>query len=120
MDFEVKLPVIPEQQFLITDYGAVMGGKVSNTQAFARAITAAEKAGGGTVVIPAGIWLTGPISSIPGRLRGAAENPYGIADSCERSREYCYYRSRNFRWKWTALETFEGNEGDKEAMGGMP
>lgn len=61
MNFEVKLPVIPEQQFLITDYGAVMGGKASNTQAFAGAIAAAAEAGGGTVVIPAGIWLTGPI-----------------------------------------------------------
>ncbi len=59
--FEVKLPEIPEQQFVITEYGAVSGGKVSNTKAFAKAIQAAAEAGGGTVVIPAGIWLTGPI-----------------------------------------------------------
>lgn len=61
MNFEVKLPKIPEKQFLITEYGAVTGGKVSNTKAFAAAIEAASEAGGGTVVIPAGIWLTGPI-----------------------------------------------------------
>lgn len=61
MDFEVKLPEIPEREFVITEYGAVTGGKVSNTAAFAKAIAAAVEAGGGTVVIPAGIWLTGPI-----------------------------------------------------------
>lgn len=61
MNFEVKLPEIPEKQFVITEYGAMSGGKASNTRAFAAAIEAAYRAGGGTVVIPAGIWLTGPI-----------------------------------------------------------
>lgn len=58
---DVKLPNIPEREFLITEYGAVSGGKVSNTKAFAAAIEAATEAGGGIVVIPPGIWLTGPI-----------------------------------------------------------
>lgn len=59
--FEVLLPEIPAKEFDITEYGAVNGGKVSNTTAFANAIQAASKAGGGKVVIPPGIWLTGPI-----------------------------------------------------------
>ncbi len=58
---DVKLPEIPKQQFDITEYGAVSNGKVSNTKAFAAAIEAASNAGGGSVVIPAGVWLTGPI-----------------------------------------------------------
>lgn len=58
---EVRLPEIPEQRYVITEYGAVRNGKASNTKAFAAAIAAASEAGGGTVVIPAGIWLTGPI-----------------------------------------------------------
>lgn len=57
----VKLPEIPEKQYSITEYGAVSNGKASNTKAIADAIEAASEAGGGTVVIPAGIWLTGPI-----------------------------------------------------------
>lgn len=57
----VKLPEIPEKQYLITEYGAVSNGKISNTKAIAAAIRAASEAGGGTVVIPAGVWLTGPI-----------------------------------------------------------
>ena len=61
MRFEVNLPEIPEKEFVITEFGAVMGGKVSNSAAFAGAIEAAAQAGGGKVVIPPGIWLTGPI-----------------------------------------------------------
>lgn len=60
-NFEVKLPEIPKAQFDITEYGAVSNGKVSNTKAFAAAIDAAHEAGGGKIVIPAGVWLTGPI-----------------------------------------------------------
>lgn len=58
---DVKLPEIPEKRFLITEYGAVPNGKASNTKAIAAAIEAAAQAGGGTVVIPPGVWLTGPI-----------------------------------------------------------
>ena len=61
-DFEVKLPVIPEQEFDVSDFGAVSDGVTSNTKAFAAAIQSASDAGGGRVVIPAGIWLTGPIA----------------------------------------------------------
>ncbi|ACX65101.1 glycoside hydrolase family 28 protein [Paenibacillus sp. FSL H8-0457] len=55
------LPVIPEHTVTITDYGAVGDGVYDNTQAFHQAIEACAKAGGGTLVIPPGIWLTGPI-----------------------------------------------------------
>lgn len=58
---EVQLPNIPNQSFTITDYGAVSDGLTDNTQAFKQAIEACSAAGGGKVIIPAGIWLTGPI-----------------------------------------------------------
>ena len=58
---DVKLPEIPEKRFVITEYGAVPNGKASNTKAIAAAIEAASQAGGGKVVIPPGVWLTGPI-----------------------------------------------------------
>lgn len=45
----------------IMDYGAVKSWEVKSTEAIARAIDAASAAGGGTVVIPAGPFLTGPI-----------------------------------------------------------
>jgi polygalacturonase len=57
----VQEPVIPGNMVNITDFGAVPGGQVLNSQAFADAIDAVTAKGGGKVVIPAGIWLTGPI-----------------------------------------------------------
>jgi polygalacturonase len=58
----IQEPVIPDNTVWITDFGAVNGGHVINTEAFAKAIEAVTKKGGGKVVIPPGIWLTGPIS----------------------------------------------------------
>jgi polygalacturonase len=57
----VKEPIIPNNSVNIKDFGAVSGGQVLNTQAFAKAIAAVSKKGGGKVIIPPGIWLTGPI-----------------------------------------------------------
>jgi polygalacturonase len=58
---EVEIPVFPDKQFQITEFGAVGDGVTGNTEAINRAIEACSQSGGGTVVIPAGIWLTGPI-----------------------------------------------------------
>lgn len=57
-----ELPVIPKYTVTITDYGAVGDGVYDNTQAFHQAIEACAKAGGGKVVIPPGIWHTGPLT----------------------------------------------------------
>jgi hypothetical protein len=57
----VQEPKIPENTVNILDFGAVEGGQVINTDAFAKAIDAVTQKGGGKVIIPAGIWLTGPI-----------------------------------------------------------
>lgn len=57
----IKEPVIPSNVVNIKDFGAVSGGQEINTDAFAAAIDAVTKKGGGKVVIPAGVWLTDPI-----------------------------------------------------------
>jgi len=57
----IQKPVIPDYSVSITDFGAVNGGKVLNTQAFADAIAAVSEKGGGKVIVPPGVWLTGPI-----------------------------------------------------------
>ena len=50
--------------FNIADYGAVDDAKVSSTEAFHRALAECQKAGGGTVEIPAGHYLTGPLDLV--------------------------------------------------------
>ena len=58
---QVIEPQIPLNSVTITDFGAVGDGMVLNTEAFRKAIEAVSSKGGGTVVIPRGMWLTGPI-----------------------------------------------------------
>jgi polygalacturonase len=54
-------PVFPGREFVITDYGAVGDGHTDCTGAFRDAIAACSRDGGGRVVVPAGVFLTGAI-----------------------------------------------------------
>ncbi|AZT89493.1 glycoside hydrolase family 28 protein [Caldicellulosiruptor changbaiensis] len=45
----------------VRDFGAVGNGQVKDTEAFKKAIEASWEQGGGTVYVPAGVYLTGPI-----------------------------------------------------------
>jgi len=61
-----SLPVIKQVQFKkdsfnIIRYGAVAGGNILNTKSINAAISACAANGGGTVLVPAGLWLSGPI-----------------------------------------------------------
>lgn len=61
-----SLPVIQQtafkkDSFYITRFGAVADGVTLNTKAINTAIDACNKKGGGIVVVPAGLWLTGPV-----------------------------------------------------------
>ncbi len=57
----LEMFVFPAKDFPITKYGAKAGNVTATTQAFAKAMAACRKAGGGRVVVPAGVWLTGPV-----------------------------------------------------------
>ncbi|SDX23117.1 Glycosyl hydrolases family 28 [Paenibacillus sp. PDC88] len=59
--YHVELPDIPQREFQIVDFGAIGNGLYDNTDHINSALTACAQAGGGRVIIPAGIWLTGPI-----------------------------------------------------------
>ena len=54
-------PEFPDYSVSIVDFGAVGNGQALNSDAFAAAIAAVSEKGGGRVLIPRGIWLTGPI-----------------------------------------------------------
>ena len=57
----VLMPEIPANTAILTDFGAVGDGVTLNTAAFADAIESLAGKGGGTLTVPEGIWLTGPI-----------------------------------------------------------
>jgi polygalacturonase len=57
----VAMPVIPDRAVRLTEYGGVGDGVQLNTEAFAKAISALAEQGGGKLIVPAGLWLTGPI-----------------------------------------------------------
>src|SRR5690242_11088213 len=46
---QIQLPVIPDREVKITDFGAIGDGRAMNTDAFAKAMEACAKAGGGKV-----------------------------------------------------------------------
>ena len=58
---EVQAPRIPSRSVNLCDFGGVPDGKTLNTQAFADAIAKLSEQGGGKLIVPAGIWRTGPI-----------------------------------------------------------
>jgi polygalacturonase len=58
---QIKAPVFPKTDFVITRYGAVGDGLVNCGSAIKKAITACHEAGGGRVVVPPGNFLTGAI-----------------------------------------------------------
>ena len=57
----LSVPVFPANEVSVADFGGVGDGTVLNTEAFAKAIDALESKGGGKLIVPSGVWLTGPI-----------------------------------------------------------
>lgn len=57
----VQLPSFRNDTLSIIKYGAVNDGSTLNTASINRAIEELSKKGGGVVLIPRGLWLTGPI-----------------------------------------------------------
>jgi polygalacturonase len=58
---DIQPPVFAEKIFDIRKYGAVAGGEQLNTDVIRQAITECNLSGGGKVVVPSGVWLTGAI-----------------------------------------------------------
>jgi polygalacturonase len=57
----IKPPVFPNRDFRIIDHGAVADGSTDATAAIRKAIEACHAAGGGRVVVPPGVFITGAI-----------------------------------------------------------
>ncbi|MFV0289912.1 MAG: glycoside hydrolase family 28 protein [Mangrovibacterium sp.] len=63
--FEMPAVIYPDfsdcSKFNIVDFGAILANQQATTEAISQAISAANEAGGGSVIIPKGEWLTGKI-----------------------------------------------------------
>ncbi|PUV26446.1 glycoside hydrolase family 28 protein [Sphingobacterium athyrii] len=59
---EVELPQFRKDTLNIEKFGAKGDGYTLNTKSINEAISASSKSGGGVVVVPAGYWLSGPIT----------------------------------------------------------
>ncbi len=58
---KADLPTFPKDTFNIIAFGAKPDGKTLNTEAINKAIQTCSSKGGGVVLVPSGIWSTGPI-----------------------------------------------------------
>ena len=70
----IREPEIPGKTVNILYFGAVGDGIHDNTEAINRALAQVSESGGGRVVIPAGIWMTGPIRILSNTELHAEEN----------------------------------------------
>ncbi len=57
----LSAPTFPSREVNIKDFGGNGDGISLNTKAFAKAIASLSEKGGGKLIVPAGVWLTGPI-----------------------------------------------------------
>jgi polygalacturonase len=57
----VVMPVIPARTVNLADFGGSGDGGILNTAVFEKAFAMLAEKGGGKLVIPPGIWLTGPM-----------------------------------------------------------
>lgn len=64
----IARPRIPDREFQVKDFGGVADGRKDDSAAISRAIAACAHAGGGRIIVSAGVTLTGPI-----RLRSRME-----------------------------------------------
>jgi len=58
---KVQVPEFPSTEVSLVEYGGIGDGITLNTDAFKKAIGSLSEKGGGKLVIPKGIWFTGPI-----------------------------------------------------------
>lgn len=83
--FARSLPVLATSRIDITSHGAVGDGRTINTAAIQAAIDACASAGGGMIVVPAGIFVSGSIVLKPGvglelRQGGVLRGSQNLAD----------------------------------------
>lgn len=89
----VQQPAFPDRTVSLTDFGGKGDGMTLNSEAFAKAMAHLSEQGGGTLNVPAGVWVTGPIefkSNINLHLDGGAIIVFSPDDSLYDTRYVVY------------------------------
>lgn len=76
----IETPRFSDLELSILESGAVGDGITDNTQAINNAIKSVSEQGGGSVIIPAGIWFTGPVTLLSNVNLHTQENALIIFD----------------------------------------
>lgn len=58
---QVMAPIIPDNKVVLTEVGGVGDGITLNTEVISKGISKLSKMGGGHLIVPQGVWLTGPV-----------------------------------------------------------
>ncbi|MCW1736093.1 glycoside hydrolase family 28 protein [Anaerorudis cellulosivorans] len=58
---KVMIPEFPDNKVSLLDFGGKPDGITLNTEAFEKAMQSLSEKGGGTLIVPKGVWFTGPI-----------------------------------------------------------
>jgi len=77
---KVQRPSIPDYSVCLTDFGGVGDGVTSNTEAFKSAMEHLNSKGGGHLIVPSGLWFTGPIELLSNCDLHVTENAVIIFD----------------------------------------
>ena len=97
----VKPPVFADRTFVITKFGALGNNSTDCTAAFEKAIAACNQAGGGTVLVPKGEFLTGAI-----RLRSNVNLRVEAEGTIRFTRDSSKYPRVLTRWEGVELMNF--------------
>ena len=82
----VATPAIPATVVRLTECGGIGDGRSLNTAAFEKAFALLDARGGGRLVVPPGLWLTGPL-----RFRSRTELHLERGALIQFSRDYRLY-----------------------------
>lgn len=58
---QIEVPTFPDSKVNLLDFGGNPDGITLNTEAFEKAMATLSEKGGGTLIVPKGVWFTGPI-----------------------------------------------------------
>ena len=102
----MQAPVFPATRLSITECGGIGDGHADNTRAFADAMRQLEEQSGGHLVVPRGVWFTGPItfeSNVDLHLEDGAVILFSITYSskCDKYvilNSYMYWMEGRCKW----------------------